>query len=93
VVSEVQEHRVVSQEQERQPGQALEQLGLVQEAKEASSRLDLLQIGAEGPNAEVQELGQVQELLLEVQVVQKRNLEQWEQLEVLWELLLVLGGE
>jgi hypothetical protein len=71
----------------------LERLGLVQEAKEASSRLDLLQIGAEGPNAEVQELGQVQELLLEVQEVQKRNVEQWEPLEVLWELLLVLGGE
>jgi hypothetical protein len=71
----------------------LGRLELVQEAKEASSCLDLLQIGAEGPNAEVQELGQVQELLLEVQEVQKCNLEQWEQLEVLWELLLVLGGK
>jgi hypothetical protein len=37
VVSEVQEHKVASQEQERQPEQALERLGLVQEAKEASS--------------------------------------------------------
>jgi hypothetical protein len=76
VVSEVQEHEVASQEQERQPGQALERLGLVQEAKEASSCLDLLQIGNEGPNAEVQELGQVQEVLLGVQEVQKRD---WEQ--------------
>jgi hypothetical protein len=65
---------VASQEQERQPGQALEQLGLVQEAKEASSCLDLLQIGAKGPNADVQKLGQVQELLLEVQEVQKHDL-------------------